>query len=101
MLWTKNGSIPYETTDGTEGWQPAPDKPEAPEGKEVIWVAPQWIIRDPAPANREGYQWAYFLNEGWVELAIPRTEQVFEDQAEPTFLPDEQFVNLTTAQINV
>lgn len=105
MLWTKNGSIPYETTDGTEGWQPAPDKPETPEGKEVIWVAPQWIIRDPAPANREGYQWAYFLNEGWVELAIPGTAPAFEDQAEPTFLPEtlttDQIVNLTTAQINV
>lgn len=96
MLWTKNGSIPYPTTDDTEGWQPAQEKPDAPEGKEVIWVAPQWIVRDPQPSNREGYQWAYFLNEGWVELAIPGTESVFEDQAEPTFLPD---VSLTTGQL--
>ena len=95
MLWTKNGSIPYESTDGTEGWQLAPDRPDAPEGKEVIWVAPQWIVRDPAPANREGYQWAYFLNEGWVELAIPT-----DTQAEPvqSFATD-QFSNLTTAQL--
>jgi hypothetical protein len=94
MLWTKNGSIPYETTDGTEGWQPAPDKPDCPEGKEVIWVAPQWIIRDPAPANREGYQWAYFLNEGWVELATDtQAEQPIQ-----SFTSD-QFFNLTTAQL--
>ena len=103
MLWTKNGSIPYETTDGTEGWQPAPDKPDCPEGKEVIWVAPQWIIRDPAPANRDGYQWAYFLNEGWVELATPGTAPAFEDQAKFTFLTDslttDQIISLTTSQL--
>ena len=98
MLWTKNGSIPYETTDGTEGWQLAPDKPDCPEGKEVIWVAPQWIIRDPAPANREGYQWAYFLNEGWVELAMPGTTPASDDFATSTVLPN---VNLTTAQISL
>ena len=98
MHWTKKGSIPYETTDGTEGWQPAPDKPEAPEGKEVIWVAPQWIIRDPAPANREGYQWAYFLNEGWVELTMPGTAPASDDFATSTALPN---VNLTTAQLGL
>ena len=98
MLWTKNGSIPYETTDGTEGWQPAPDKPDCPEGKEVIWVAPQWIIRDTAPANREGYQWAYFLNEGWVELTMPGTAPASDDFATSTVLPN---VNLTTAQISL
>jgi hypothetical protein len=98
MLWTKNGSIPYETTDGTEGWQPAPDKPEAPEGKEVIWVAPQWIIRDPAPANREGYQWAYFLNEGWVELACGTVETI-EPIDLPTLLTTDQITMFTTSQI--
>jgi hypothetical protein len=97
MLWTKNGSIPYPYTDGTEGWQPAPDKPDCPEGKEVIWVAPQWIIRDPAPANREGYQWAYFLNEGWVELAIPEGTPEFNSQAASPPLPN---ANLTSAQLD-
>jgi hypothetical protein len=94
MLWTKNGSIPYETTDGTEGWQQAPDKPDCPEGKEVIWVAPQWIIRDPAPANREGYQWAYYLDRGWVELTLtPQPELPLQ-----SFTSD-QFANLTTEQL--
>ena len=99
MLWTKNGSIPYETTDGTEGWQPAPDKPDCPEGKEVIWVAPQWIIRDPAPANREGYQWNWQHDtRSWVEGAWPNVEPI-EIQETPVNLTTDQVINLTTAQL--
>lgn len=99
MLWTKNGSIPYETTDGTEGWQPAPDRPEAPEGKEVIWVAPQWIVRDPAPANREGYQWAYFLNEGWVELPSHETAHDASVVTDNTSVVTDTFISLTSSQL--
>jgi hypothetical protein len=99
MLWTKNGSIPYETTDGTEGWQPAPDKPDCPEGKEVIWVAPQWIIRDPAPANREGYQWAYFLNEGWVELPSHETAHDASVVTDNTSVVTDTFISLTSSQL--
>ena len=84
MLWTKNGSIPYESTDGTEGWQPAPDKPDAPEGKEVIWVAPQWIIRDPKPADRAGYQWNWnHADRAWVESAW-QTSPVEPPSIDPT-----------------
>jgi hypothetical protein len=44
--------------------------------------------------NREGYQWAYFLNEGWVELATDtQAEQPLQ-----SFTSD-QFFNLTTAQL--
>ena len=103
MLWTKNGSIPYETTDGTEGWQPAPDKPEAPEGKEVVWLNWEWVIRDPKPQDREGYQWNWnHLEMAWVEGRFGNVEVVaFEDQAEQpiqSFATD-QFSNLTAAQL--
>ena len=73
MLYSKNGSIPKEQTDGTEGWIEVPDKPEAPEGKEVVWwYPPGWVIRDPKPEEREGYKWSWSQsNEQWVEYALP------------------------------
>lgn len=50
-LYSKNGSIPYPFTDGTNGWIEVPEKPAAPEGKEVVWwYPPGWVIRDPKPA---------------------------------------------------
>jgi hypothetical protein len=52
MYWTKNGSIPSRETDGTEGWQQAPSPPtEIPEGKELVWLNWEWVIRDPKPAT--------------------------------------------------
>lgn len=75
MLYSKNGSIPYSYTDGTEGWIEVPDKPEAPEGKEVVWwYPPGWVIRDPKPADEEGVKWSWNQStEQWIryELAAP------------------------------
>ncbi len=110
QYWTKNGSIPSTETDGTEGWQQAPAPPtEVPEGKNLVWLNWEWIVRDPKPQDREGWQWNW-QHEGrmWVESPWGILESVeivaFEDQAEPTFLPEalttDQIVNLSTAQIN-
>jgi hypothetical protein len=73
MLYSKNGSIPYPYTDGTEGWIEVPDKPEAPEGKEVVWwYPPGWVIRDPKPADEENVKWSWSQsNEQWVRYEIP------------------------------
>jgi hypothetical protein len=75
MYWTKNGSIPSQETDGTEGWQQAPSPPtEIPEGKELVWLNWEWIIRDPKPADRAGYQWNWnHSDKTWVEGAYPTT----------------------------
>ena len=69
MLYTKNGSIPQPETDGTDGWIEAPEKPtEIPEGKELVWLNWEWVIRDPKPADREGYQWNWnHAEKAWVE----------------------------------
>ncbi len=78
MYWTKNGSIPSQETDGTEGWQQAPSPPaEIPEGKELVWLNWEWIIRDPKPADRAGWQWNW-QHEGktWVESAWGNVEPV-------------------------
>jgi hypothetical protein len=79
MLYTKNGSIPQPETDGTEGWIPAPDKPECPEGKQVVWLNWEWVIRDPKPEDRPGYQWNWQHDtKSWVEGAWPSGEEVVE-----------------------
>ena len=72
MLYTKNGSIPKPETDGTEGWIEVSYPPEAPEGKEVVWLNWRWLIRDPKPIDREGYRWKWNDDQGqWVEYQLP------------------------------
>ncbi len=70
MLYTKNGSIPKPETDGTEGWVEVEMPPEAPEGKEVVWLNWQWVIRDPKPVDREGYRWKWNHDQmQWIEYS--------------------------------
>lgn len=80
MLYSKNGSIPYPYTDGTDGWIEVPDKPEAPEGKEVVWwYPPGWVIRDPQPPEEENVKWSWSQSqEQWVrhELTPPVTDEI-------------------------
>jgi hypothetical protein len=72
MLYSKNGSIPKPRMDDTYGWIGVPDKPTAPEGKEVVWwYPPGWVIRDPKPADEEGYKWSWSQStEEWVKYAL-------------------------------
>jgi len=73
MLYSKNGSIPQEQTDGTDGWIEVPDKPEIPEGKEVVWwFPPGWVIRDPRPEPEEGFVWKWNQSsEQWIKYERP------------------------------
>ena len=67
-MFSKNGSIPKPETDGTEGWVEVPDAPEVPEGKELAWLNGEWVVRDPKPADRPGYQWNWAHEaQSWVE----------------------------------
>jgi len=105
MYWTKNGSIPSQETDGTEGWQQAPSPPtEIPEGKELVWLNWEWIIRDPKPADREGYQWNWQHDtRSWVEgawLQALTVEQV-ESLTVETAVSPTTVASLTTDQIGV
>jgi hypothetical protein len=71
MLYTKNGSIPKPETDGTEGWIEVEMPPEAPEGKEVVWLNWQWVVRDPKPVDREGYRWKWNHDQmQWIEYQM-------------------------------
>jgi hypothetical protein len=97
MLYSKNGSIPKPETDGTDGWIEVPDEPAAPEGKEVVWwYPPGWVIRDPKPADEDGYKWSWSQSsEQWVKYALPETVV----EAEPA-LQSTQLDGLTSAQIS-
>lgn len=106
MLYSKNGSIPKPETDGTEGWIEVPDAPVAPDGKEVVWwYPPGWVIRDPKPAEREGYKWSWSQsNEQWVEYALPQaltTEEIVAlTSTDVSALVSGDIVALTTSQIS-
>ena len=96
QYWTKNGSIPSTETDGTEGWQQAPSPPtDVPDGKELVWLNWEWLIRDPKPADRAGWQWNW-QHEGktWVESPWGNVEVV-----EILPLTTSQVDTLTTDQI--
>lgn len=106
MLYSKNGSIPKPETDGTDGWIEVPDEPVAPEGKEVVWwYPPGWVIRDPKPADEDGYKWSWSQsNEQWVKYALPETvveaaPALQTDQV--SVLASSQIEALTTSQIGM
>ena len=102
MYWTKNGSIPSQETDGTEGWQQAPAPPaEVPANKEVVWLNWEWIIRDPKPADRAGWQWNWnHADRAWVESTWGNVEtvEVVQPLQVESFATD-QIVNRTTSQV--
>ena len=95
MYWTKNGSIPSQTTDGTEGWQQAPAPPtDIPEGHELLWASWQWHILPPKPT--EAGLWRWYIDRGWVK----REEKVVELTTEQVaVLATQQIVDLATQQI--
>jgi len=104
QYWTKNGSIPSTETDGTEGWQQAPAPPaEVPDGKELVWLNWEWIIRDPKPADRAGWQWNWnHADKAWVESAWQTTaleEMPIISEPTPMDFTTSQVSNLTTAQV--
>jgi len=103
QYWTKNGSIPSTETDGTEGWQQAPSPPtDIPDGKELVWLNWEWVVRDPKPADRAGWQWNW-QHEGktWVESAWGNVEPIepIEPIDLPTLLTTDQVTMFTTSQI--
>ena len=115
-LFTKNGSIPCEQTDGTEGWISAPDKPDCPEGKEVVWLNWEWNVRDPKPVNRYGFKWKWVHDsKSWAEYpfneppvpevvevaeAAPSQESVETSSAQIQALTTEDISALSTTQIS-
>lgn len=111
QYWTKNGSIPSTETDGTEGWQHAPEPPtDVPDGKELVWLNWEWIIRDPKPQDRAGWQWNWnHADRAWVESAWgnePIIEALTTDQIislttiQLDSFTSSQITNLTTAQLS-
>jgi hypothetical protein len=97
-MYSKNGSIPKAETDGPEGWIEAPDAPECPEGKEVVWwYPPGWVIRDPKPEGN--WSWSQ-SQEQWIEI-VQVTEQVQTITSESiSSLDSSDISSLTSSQIS-
>lgn len=73
-LYSFKGHYPVEVTDNNKGWYEVPAKPEAPEGKQVAWLNGEWVVRDPKPEDRPGYQWNWNHDaRDWVECEFPAT----------------------------
>ena len=76
-LYSFKGHYPVEQIDNQTGWYEVPDRPVAPEGKQVAWVNAEWVVRDPKPEDRPGYQWNWSASDkDWVEYALPQAEEV-------------------------
>jgi hypothetical protein len=100
MLYTKNGSIPKPETDGTEGWIEVEMPPEAPEGKEVVWLNWQWVVRDPKPVDREGYRWKWNHDQmQWIEYALPQSVYALPTEPLPA-LSSTDVIAMTSEQIS-
>lgn len=101
--YTKNGSIPTQSPDDTEGWVEAPAPPaDVPDGKELVWLNWEWVIRDPKPVDRDGYQWNWAHEpRTWVEYALPVFVESAPPLDEPPQIPDNQEPSapLTTSQL--
>lgn len=97
IYYTKNGSIPYPITDGTEGWTEAPAPPECPEGKEVVWWGYEWVIRDPKPQDRPGYQW------NWQHDARQWVEGAWGNEVQPVEITPLEVapMNFTSSQVTL
>ena len=73
-LYSFKGHYPVEQIDNNKGWYEVPAKPEAPEGKQVAWLNGEWIVRDPKPEDRPGFQWNWNHGElAWVECEYAAT----------------------------
>ena len=88
MPYTKFGSYPTDTPDGSDGWVEVPERPECPEGKEIVWwYPPGWVIRDPKPEHEDGFVWK------WQQSADPPQWKKFELPK-----PPEANVEVTTTE---
>ena len=73
-LYSFKGHYPVEQIDNNKGWYEVPAKPEAPEGKQVAWLNGEWVVRDPKPEDRPGFQWNWNHGEmAWVECEYAAT----------------------------
>jgi hypothetical protein len=78
-LYSFKGHYPVEVIDNNKGWYEVTAKPEAPEGQEVAWLNGEWVVRDPKPEDRPGYQWNWNHSEmAWVECEYLPTAIVEE-----------------------
>lgn len=106
-VYTYLGSIPSQLPEGVteedylaNGWKPAPEQPDCPEGKEVVWLNWEWVIRDPKPQDDEGFQWNWDHGKmNWVNLPYVQNSAPSLESTQITALLTTQIVGLTSTQL--
>ena len=106
-VYTYLGSIPTTLPEGvTEdehlaaGWIVAPDEPACPEGKEVVWLNWEWVIRDPKPDNNDGFVWKWNHDAmQWIEYELPPKPDTPSPSTDIGSIGTTQLSSLTTTQI--
>lgn len=95
-LYSKDGSYPKPQTDGTNGWIQVLDPPtEIPEGKQLAWLNWEWVVRDPKPEDRPGYQWNWKHDtKEWIECEYEATAG---ELVEPPIIVDPPVITEPTA----
>ena len=100
-LYSFKGHYPVEQIDNNKGWYEVPAKPEAAEGKEVSWLNGEWVVRDPKPEDRPGYQWNWNHDaKDWVECEYAVTAPEVVDPVEPIVVPDATDVTVSAVVSN-
>lgn len=95
-LYSFKGHYPVEQIDSQEGWYEVPAKPVPAEGQEVAWVNAEWVVRDPKPEDRPGYQWNWNHNDrAWVECEYAQTAPEPVDPPPEPVTPPEPVYSLT------
>jgi hypothetical protein len=70
MPYTFNGSYPLEPED-TRGWIEVSGPPPVPEGKELVWLNWEWVVRDPKPESTETSIWKWnHETKQWIDYSI-------------------------------
>lgn len=100
MPWySKNGWEPQTKKDDTSGWVEVDGPPsDIPEGKQLTWLNREWVIRDPKPDDRPGFQWNWqhdtktWVESAWGDIAPLQVEDIQQ-------FSSAQITNLTTAQL--
>ena len=100
-LYSFKGHYPVEQIDNNKGWYEVPAKPEAPEGKQVAWLNGEWVVRDPKPEDRPGFQWNWNHDaKDWVECEYAVTAPEVVDPVEPIVVPDATDVTVSAVVSN-
>lgn len=81
-LYSKNGSYPQSTVDGTDGWIEVDEMPICPDGHEVVWLNFAWTVRPTVPSLEGDWKWNHDMQMWFdADAVAPHSDDAVEDDA--------------------